>query len=116
MLMGGNMSATFLSVMSKRLSLHDISQRQYKEFKGKRYFGTYWPISGQPILTIRDLDLVQDVVGKQCGAAAYSDTLRKGQNCHCWQSVTVTSNFYYQIILFWGQKVSRQIYWVLLQI
>ena len=61
----GTMSATFLHIMSKRLSMHDIALRQYREFKGERYFGTYWPISGQPILTIRDLDLVQDVMSKQ---------------------------------------------------
>ena len=58
-------SMTFLNIMYSGLGVHDIILRQYKEFKGERYFGTYWPITGEPILTLLDLDLVQDVMGEQ---------------------------------------------------
>ena len=64
---------TFLNIMYSGLGVHDIILRQYKEFKGERYFGTYWPITGEPILTLLDLDLVQDVMGEQGheGASIY---------------------------------------------
>ena len=66
-------SMTFLNIMYSGLGVHDIILRQYKEFKGERYFGTYWPITGEPILTLLDLDLVQDVMGEQGheGASIY---------------------------------------------
>ena len=60
----GSFSANFITVMYNKITVHDIILRQYKEFKGERYFGTYWPISAQPILTIRDLDLVQQMTGR----------------------------------------------------
>ena len=59
-----NLSAVFLNILYYKLSMHEIILRQYNEFKGKKYFGTYWPASAQPILTLRDLDIVQQVLSK----------------------------------------------------
>ena len=61
----GSFSANFMTIMYNKITVHEVILRQYKEFKGERYFGTYWPISAQPILTIRDLDLVQQMTGKE---------------------------------------------------
>ena len=60
----GSLTMTFVNILYEKLSIHDILLKQYQEFKGERYFGTYWPISGQPILTLRDMDLVQHMMGK----------------------------------------------------
>ena len=38
---------------------------QYNQFKGEKYYGTYTPVSAIPILHLRDLDLMQHVMGKQ---------------------------------------------------
>ena len=54
-----NLSAVFLNILYYKLSMHEIILRQYNEFKGKRYFGTYWPVSAQPVLTLRDLASVE---------------------------------------------------------
>ena len=43
---------------------HEIIKKQYQEFSGYQYYGTYSSISGKPILTIRDLDLVQHILSK----------------------------------------------------
>ena len=59
-----NLSVTFINVMVERLNMHDILLKQYREFEGEKYFGTYWPISAKPILTIRDLDLVKQVLSE----------------------------------------------------
>ena len=59
------LSPTFLNIMTKGLSMHDILLKQYNEFRGKKFFGTYWPIGAQPILILRDLDLVQDMFSEQ---------------------------------------------------
>ena len=59
-----NRSATFLSLIYEKINMHDLVVKQYQEFKGEKYFGTYWPISATPILTIRDLNLVQRVLSE----------------------------------------------------
>ena len=59
-----NLSVTFINVMVERLNMHDILLKQYREFDGEKFFGTYWPISAKPILTIRDLNLVQHVLSE----------------------------------------------------
>ena len=60
----GKLSASMLSILYNKMSTHEILHKQYQEFSGNLYYGTYWPISGQPILTIRDLDLVQHILSK----------------------------------------------------
>ena len=60
----GTLSATMLHMVYSKICVHEILNKQYQEFSGNQYYGTYWPISGQPILTIRDLDLVQRMLGK----------------------------------------------------
>ena len=59
-----NWSATFLSLIYKKISIHDLFVKQYREFNGEKFFGTYWPISAKPILTIKDLNLVQCVLSE----------------------------------------------------
>ena len=60
----GKPSSTMPSLFYNKISAHEIHHKQYQEFSGNLYYGTYWPISGQPILTIRDLDLVQHILSK----------------------------------------------------
>ena len=56
------LSETFLNIMVEKINMHDLVLKNYRKFKGKKFFGTYWPISATPILTIRDLNLVQHVL------------------------------------------------------
>ena len=39
-------------------------RKLYEEMRGERYYGTYTPVTAMPILHLRDLDLVQHVMGK----------------------------------------------------
>ena len=42
-----------------------LSRKQYDEFKGEKYYGTYgFGSSAVPILILRDLDLIRSVLGK----------------------------------------------------
>ena len=59
-----NRSVTFLSLIYKKTNMHELFLKQYREFKGEKLYGTYWPISAAPILTIRDLNLVQRVLSE----------------------------------------------------
>ena len=59
-----NRSVTFLSLIYKKINMHELFLKQYREFKGEKFYGTYWPISAAPILTIRDLNLVQRVLSE----------------------------------------------------
>ena len=58
------LSGTFLNLMVEKINMHELALKQYRQFKGEKFFGTYWPISATPILTIRDLNLVQHVLGE----------------------------------------------------
>ena len=59
-----NLSVTLLNILHYKLGVHEIVLRQYREFKGEKYYGSYHPVSAQPILTLRDLDLVKQVLSK----------------------------------------------------
>ena len=58
------LSGTFLNLMVEKINMHELALKQYRQFKGEKFFGTYWPISATPILTIRDLNLAQHVLGE----------------------------------------------------
>ncbi len=46
-----------------------LSRRQYNEFAGEKYYGTYgFGLSATPILMVRDLDLIRHVVGMEHNA------------------------------------------------
>ena len=45
-------------------SFHGSVRRLYEEMKGERYYGTYTPVTAMPILHLRDLDLMQHIMGK----------------------------------------------------
>ena len=61
----GNLShVAMLNILYNKICVHEMVHKQYRELRGHRYHGSYWPISGQPILTINDLDLVQHVLSK----------------------------------------------------
>ena len=49
----------------KQESLHGSVRRTYEGMRGEKYYGTYTPVSAIPILHLRDLDLMQHVMGKQ---------------------------------------------------
>ena len=49
----------------KQESLHGSVRRTYEEMRGEKYYGTYTPVSAIPILHLRDLDLMQHVMGKK---------------------------------------------------
>ena len=36
----------------------------YREFEGEKYYGTYTPVTAIPILNLRDLDLMQQIMSK----------------------------------------------------
>ena len=60
----GKPSVSMLNILYNKRSVHEIIKKQYQEFSGYQYYGTYSSISGKPILTIRDLDLVQHILSK----------------------------------------------------
>ena len=49
----------------KKESFHESVRKQYEEMRGETYYGTYTPVTAMPILYLRDLDLMQHVMGKQ---------------------------------------------------
>ena len=49
----------------KKDSLHGSVRKRYEEMRGEKYYGTYTPVTAMPILHLRDLDLMQHVMGKQ---------------------------------------------------
>ena len=49
----------------KKDSLHGSVRKRYEEMRGEKYYGTYTPVSAIPILHLRDLDLMQHVMGKK---------------------------------------------------
>ena len=68
----GNLShVAMLNILYNKICVHEMVHKQYREFRGHRYHGSYWPISGQPILTINDLDLVQHVLSKVAKSSTF---------------------------------------------
>ena len=60
----GKPSVSMLNILYNKHSVHEVIKKQYQEFSGNQYYGMYSSISGKPILTIRDLDLVQHILSK----------------------------------------------------
>ena len=60
----GNNSDTSPDVLLQKESIHGACKRQYREFEGEKYYGTYSPFLATPVLHLRDLDLIQHVMGK----------------------------------------------------
>ncbi len=51
-------------VLQNKISGHDAVSKQYMEFEGHRFYGVYSAMKANPILVLRDLDLVQHVMGE----------------------------------------------------
>ena len=60
----GNNPMTRLDSFSGEANQNSKYEDLYNEFKGERFFGTYGTIGNPPILMIRDLDLIKDVLGR----------------------------------------------------
>ena len=61
----GRVDTDVIREKCKQESLHGSVRRTYEEMRGEKYYGTYTPVSAIPILHLRDLDLMQHVMGKQ---------------------------------------------------
>ena len=62
----GNNPFTMPDVLLQKESFHGSVRKQYEELRGEKYYGTYTPVTAIPILQLRDLDLIQHVMGKWC--------------------------------------------------
>ena len=60
---GNNPLINWTTLLGRR-NPHSLYKDSYNEFKGERFFGTYSHIGSPPILIIRDLDLINDVLGR----------------------------------------------------
>ncbi len=61
----GSAPMTSLDVIRGRLHFSDVIRRQYEENAGEKYYGVYGPIGAAPILVLRDLDLIEHVLGRK---------------------------------------------------
>ena len=60
----GNNPATMPDVLYQKESFHGSVRKQYEVMKGEKYYGTYTPVTAIPILNLRDLDLMQQIMSK----------------------------------------------------
>ena len=60
----GRVDTDVIREKCKQESLHGSVRRTYEEMRGEKYYGTYTPVSAIPILHLRNLDLMQHVMGK----------------------------------------------------
>ena len=55
---------TCWEALAGKANSNSVYEDLYNQFKGERFFGTYGTIGTPPILLIRDLDLIKDVLGR----------------------------------------------------
>ena len=60
----GNNPMTCWEALAGKTNGNSVYEDLYNQFKGERFFGTYGTIGTPPILLIRDLDLIKDVLGR----------------------------------------------------
>ncbi len=61
----GNSAFTSLDYLGDRTHYNSLSVKQYKEFEGAPYYGTYaFGVTPAPVLVVRDLDIVRNVYGE----------------------------------------------------
>ena len=60
----GNNPMTCWEALAGKTNVNSVYEELYNQFKGERFFGTYGTIGTPPILLIRDLDLIKDVLGR----------------------------------------------------
>ena len=60
----GNNPMTCWEALAGKTNGNSVYEELYNQFKGERFFGTYGTIGTPPILLIRDLDLIKDVLGR----------------------------------------------------
>ena len=60
----GNNPMTCWEALAGKSNLNSVYEDLYNQFKGERFFGTYGTIGTPPMLLIRDLDLIKDVLGR----------------------------------------------------
>ena len=95
------------AVVLGKTSVYDGSMDLYNRFKENKYFGVYGFPSSPPILVVKDLHLLNHILGESTmcmpkhggtGLPAYSDSAGTLKKCHCKRGVsycvTVSEHFY----------------------
>jgi cytochrome P450 len=58
----GNHPMTMPDAVLGRVSANEVIKRQYNEFKDVKYYGTYGAVTANPMLVIKELDLIEHIL------------------------------------------------------